>query len=321
MRLLVTGGAGFIGSHYVRSLLTGCYPGFEDAEVTVLDKLTYAGNLANLAPVADTPRYRFVQGDICDPAALEAVVPGHDAVVHFAAESHVDRSIIGAADFVHDQRPRHPAGLRRGAAAPGRQGRARLHRRGLRLDRRGVLDRGPPLEPNSPYSAAKAGADLLARAYARTHGLDVSVTRCSNNYGPYQFPEKVIPLFVTNLIDGKHGAAVRRRAQRPRLAARRRPLPGHPAGARARRAGRVLQHRRRPRADQQGAHRPAAARRPAATGSSVEYVTDRRGPRPALLGRPQQDRPSWATGRGTRSRTAWPRRSPGTGTTATGGSR
>ncbi|HVC74489.1 MAG TPA: GDP-mannose 4,6-dehydratase, partial [Mycobacteriales bacterium] len=99
MRLFVTGGAGFIGSHYVRSLLQGAYPGFEEAEVTVFDKLTYAGNLANLAPVADNPRYRFVQGDICDPAALEAALPGHDAVVNFAAESHVDRSITGAADF------------------------------------------------------------------------------------------------------------------------------------------------------------------------------------------------------------------------------
>ncbi len=100
MRLFVTGGAGFIGSHYVRSLLGGAYPGFEDAEVTVFDKLTYAGNQANLAPVADSPRYRFVQGDICDPAALEAALPGHDAVVNFAAETHVDRSIAEPDAFV-----------------------------------------------------------------------------------------------------------------------------------------------------------------------------------------------------------------------------
>ena len=202
MRLFVTGGAGFIGSHYVRSLLQGAYPGYEEAEVTVFDKLTYAGNLANLAPVADNPRYRFVQGDICDPVALEAVLPGHDAVVNFAAETHVDRSITGAADFamtnfvgaqqVFDAALRHRVG------------------RVVQVSTDEVYGTIPDgswredhlLEPNSPYSAAKAGADLLARAYARTYGLPISVTRCSNNYGPYQFPEKVIPLFVTNLLDG-----------------------------------------------------------------------------------------------------------------------
>ena len=204
MRLFVTGGAGFIGSHYVRSLLQGAYPGFEDAEVTVFDKLTYAGNPANLAPVAGNPRYRFVQGDICDPTALEAALPGHDAVVNFAAETHVDRSITGAADFattnfvgaqqVFDAALRHKVG------------------RVVHVSTDEVYGTIPDgswredhlLEPNSPYSAAKAGADLLARAYARTYGLPISVTRCSNNYGPYQFPEKVIPLFVTNLIDGRH---------------------------------------------------------------------------------------------------------------------
>ena len=204
MRLLVTGGAGFIGSHYVRSLLTGCYPGFEDAEVTVLDKLTYAGNLANLAPVADSPRYRFVRGDICDAAILEEVVPGHDAVVNFAAETHVDRSITGAADFamtnfvgaqqVFDAALRHRVGKVVHVSTDEVYG----------TIAEGSWTEDHLLEPNSPYSAAKAGADLLARAYARTYGLDISVTRCSNNYGPYQFPEKVIPLFVTNLIDGKH---------------------------------------------------------------------------------------------------------------------
>ena len=203
MRLFVTGGAGFIGSHYVRSLLQGAYPGYEEAEVTVFDKLTYAGNLANLAPVADNPRYRFVQGDICDPVALEAALPGHDAVVNFAAETHVDRSITGAADFamtnfvgaqqVFDAALRHRVG------------------RVVQVSTDEVYGTIPDgswredhlLEPNSPYSAAKAGADLLARAYARTYGLPISVTRCSNNYGPYQFPEKVIPLFVTNLLDGR----------------------------------------------------------------------------------------------------------------------
>jgi dTDP-glucose 4,6-dehydratase len=204
MRLFVTGGAGFIGSHYVRSLLSGAYPGYEDAEVTVFDKLTYAGNLANLAPVADNPRYRFVRGDICDPAALEETLPGHDAVVNFAAETHVDRSITGAADFamtnfvgaqqVFDAALRHRVGKVVHVSTDEVYG----------TIPEGSWTEDHVLEPNSPYSAAKAGADLLARAYARTYGLDISVTRCSNNYGPYQFPEKVIPLFVTNLIDGKH---------------------------------------------------------------------------------------------------------------------
>jgi dTDP-glucose 4,6-dehydratase len=204
MRLLVTGGAGFIGSHYVRSLLTGRYPSRTDVEVTVLDKLTYAGNLANLSPVADSPRYRFVHGDICEPAVLEAVVPGHDAVVNFAAETHVDRSITGAADFamtnfvgaqqVFDAALRHRVGKVVQVSTDEVYG----------TIPEGSWAEDHVLEPNSPYSAAKAGADLLARAYARTYGLDISVTRCSNNYGPYQFPEKVIPLFVTNLIDGLH---------------------------------------------------------------------------------------------------------------------
>jgi dTDP-glucose 4,6-dehydratase len=204
MRLFVTGGAGFIGSHYVRSLLSGAYAGFEDAEVTVFDKLTYAGNLANLAPVAGDPRYTFVQGDICDPAALEAALPGHDMVVNFAAETHVDRSITGAADFaltnfvgaqqVFDAALRHKVGRVVHVSTDEVYG----------TIPEGSWSEDHVLEPNSPYSAAKAGADLLARAYARTYGLNISVTRCSNNYGPYQFPEKVIPLFVTNLIDGKH---------------------------------------------------------------------------------------------------------------------
>ncbi|HEU0131610.1 MAG TPA: dTDP-glucose 4,6-dehydratase [Mycobacteriales bacterium] len=199
MRLLVTGGAGFIGSQYVRSLLAER----DDVEVTVYDKLTYAGNLANLAPVADHPRYRFVQGDICDATLLAEVLPGHDAVVNFAAETHVDRSISGAADFV----------------VTNVLGAQTLFDAALRLDvprvvhvstdevygsiPEGEFRETDVLEPNSPYSAAKAGADLIARAYHVTHGLNISITRCSNNYGPFQFPEKVIPLFVTNLIDGK----------------------------------------------------------------------------------------------------------------------
>ena len=200
--MLVTGGAGFIGSHYVRTMLSGGYPGFEDAQVTVLDALTYAGNLANLAPVADGERYRFVRGDICSPDDLAAVVPGHDYVVNFAAETHVDRSISGAAPFVTT----NVVGAHQVFEAALRAGVRRvLH---VSTDEvYGSIEQGSwtedsVLEPNSPYSAAKAGGDLLARAYARTHGLDVVVTRCSNNYGPYHYPEKVVPLFITNLLDG-----------------------------------------------------------------------------------------------------------------------
>jgi dTDP-glucose 4,6-dehydratase len=200
--MLVTGGAGFIGSHYVRSALQGAWPALGDVELTVLDKLTYAGNRENLEPVADSPRLTFVEGDIADPACVAEVMPGADVVVHFAAESHVDRSITGASDFV----------------LTNVLGTQTLLDAALRADVRrfvhvstdevyGSIDTGSwseshVLEPNSPYSASKAGAELIARSYARTYGLDVVVTRCSNNYGPYQFPEKVIPLFVTNLLDG-----------------------------------------------------------------------------------------------------------------------
>jgi dTDP-glucose 4,6-dehydratase len=202
MRILVTGGAGFIGSHYVRTLLAGGYPGFEDAAVTVLDKLTYAGNLANLEPVAGSGRLTFIHGDICDDTLLAEVVPGHDVVINFAAETHVDRSIASAADFVAANvagvqlllRACLDAGVRRVVQVSTDEVYGSVAQ--------GSWSEDAPLEPNSPYAAAKAGGDLMARAYARTYGLDVRITRCCNNYGPYQFPEKVIPLFVTNLLDG-----------------------------------------------------------------------------------------------------------------------
>jgi dTDP-glucose 4,6-dehydratase len=202
VKILVTGGAGFIGSHYVRSLIRDAYPSAADYRVVVLDKLTYAGNLANLEPVADSPRLSVVVGDITDRAMVDDVMSGVDAVVHFAAETHVDRSITGAADFVMT----NVVGTQTLLES------ARQHRipRFIHVSTDevyGSIETGSwpedhPLLPNSPYAASKAGSDLMARSYARTHGLNVSITRCSNNYGPYQFPEKVIPLFVTNLMDG-----------------------------------------------------------------------------------------------------------------------
>ncbi|MEO7350447.1 MAG: dTDP-glucose 4,6-dehydratase [Marmoricola sp.] len=202
MRLLVTGGAGFIGSHYVRSLLTGAWDAAQPESVVVLDKLTYAGNLANLAPVTRDPRLRFVEGDILDRSAVDPLMSEVDAVVHFAAESHVDRSILGAADFVMT----NVVGTQTLLDSAHRHGIAKFVH--VSTDEvygsiaHGSWDEDQPLLPNSPYSASKASSDLFARAYHRTHGLPVCITRCSNNYGPYQFPEKVIPLFVTNLIDG-----------------------------------------------------------------------------------------------------------------------
>jgi dTDP-glucose 4,6-dehydratase len=203
VRLLVTGAAGFIGSNFVRRLMTGAYPGITGAEVTVLDKLTYAGVLANLDPVAAEDGFTFVRGDICDADLLADLVPGHDAIVHFAAESHVDRSISEPSGFVLT----NVLGTQKLLQAAVECGVERfLH---VSTDEvYGSIDEGSwteasPLEPNSPYAASKASSDLLVRAFHRTFGLDTVITRCSNNYGPYQFPEKVIPLFVTNLMAGK----------------------------------------------------------------------------------------------------------------------
>jgi dTDP-glucose 4,6-dehydratase len=200
VRIFVTGGAGFIGSQYVRSLLAGEYPGSAGAEVTVLDRLTYAGNLANLP--SGHLRLTFVRGDICDGRQLAEILPGHDAVVHFAAESHVDRSLMSGASFMEANvlgtqsllEACWHAGVQRIVCVSTDEVYGSIEH--------GSWDESRPLEPNSPYAASKAASDLIARAYWRSHGLEISVTRCCNNYGPYQFIEKLIPLFVTNLLDG-----------------------------------------------------------------------------------------------------------------------
>jgi len=198
VRLLVTGGAGFIGSNYVHHVLE-----HSDDSVTVFDALTYAGNLANLEDLDGNPRLTFVQGDITDRAAVTAVMDGHDAVVHFAAESHVDRSIASPDEFVHT----NCDGTNVMCDVARRVGVDRfLH---ISTDEvygsieEGSFTEADRLEPRSPYSASKAGSDLIAMSYRTTYGLPVLVTRSSNNFGPYQFPEKVIPLFVTNLLDGR----------------------------------------------------------------------------------------------------------------------
>lgn len=200
--MLVTGGAGFIGSHFTRNLLDGAYPAFGTPGVTVIDKLTYAGSRTNLPESDGLDRFRFVHGDIRDTELLSRVVPGHDIVLNFAAETHVDRSITADGAFVDT----NVGGTRAMLQAAVDAGVSRFVQ--ISTDEvygsiaTGAWTEDSPLSPNSPYAAAKAGGDLLALAYHRTHGLPVIVTRCSNNYGARQFPEKIIPLFVTNLLDG-----------------------------------------------------------------------------------------------------------------------
>ena len=202
MKVLITGGAGFIGSNFVRMVFTKAFP--DISSVVVLDKLTYAGNKKNLTTAEAQPNYHFVQGDICNSRLVTSLISDFDAVINFAAESHVDRSIQSSEEFVNT----NVIGVQVLLDA------IKASKRQIRFlqistdEVYGSIESGSwtedwPLLPNSPYSATKAAGELLARSYHRTHALDVVITRCSNNYGTHHFPEKLIPLFITNLIEGK----------------------------------------------------------------------------------------------------------------------
>lgn len=200
MRIFVTGGAGFIGSNFIRHVLAVG----EDYSIVNFDKLTYAGNLANLEAIEHNPQYRFVKGDICDTAAVEAAMVGCDAVVHFAAESHVDRSIYEPAASIETNV--------KGTFILLQVARKICVQRFVHISTDEVYgdmlpdafaDENSPLQPSSPYSSSKAGSDLLVRSYVRTYGFPALITRSSNNYGPFQFPEKFLPLMITNALDDK----------------------------------------------------------------------------------------------------------------------
>ncbi len=204
MNLLITGGAGFIGSRFAEMMMTGSIPN-PYSSITVVDKLTYSGNLANLDAVLTAPGFKFVEADICDEATMDEVFHkyGIQVVVNFAAESHVDRSIESSFEFLNT----NVMGTQKLLDISRKFGVKRYLQ--VSTDEvygaipEGSWEEDEPLQPNSPYSASKAGADLLVLAYGKTHGMNIGITRCCNNYGMRQFPEKLIPLFVSNLIDGK----------------------------------------------------------------------------------------------------------------------
>ncbi|HOZ53459.1 MAG TPA: dTDP-glucose 4,6-dehydratase [bacterium] len=200
-KILVTGGAGFIGSNFIRYWLKSN----PNDHIVNLDKLTYAGNLDNLIDISQNDNYEFIQGDICDFDLINNIVKDINLIVHFAAESHVDRSIKNSADFIRT----NIEGTRTLLEAAKNNGNIRFHHistdevfGSLEIDSSKFSEK-TPYDPRSPYSASKAASDHLVRAYFHTHGLPITISNCSNNYGPYQFPEKLIPLFITNLIEGK----------------------------------------------------------------------------------------------------------------------
>jgi len=201
MRILVTGGAGFIGSNFIRHILNK-YPGYS---VVNLDLLTYAGNLENLRDLEKKPAYTFVQGDIADKTLVDQLVKNTDAIVHFAAESHVDRSILDSSAFIHT----NIIGTHTLLEATKNNGLKRFHHVSTDEVYGALSPTDPafcettPYSPRSPYSASKAASDHLARAYFHTYNLPITISNCSNNYGPYQFPEKLHGLFITNLLEGK----------------------------------------------------------------------------------------------------------------------
>jgi dTDP-glucose 4,6-dehydratase len=202
MNLLITGGAGFIGSNFVRRIFDGTLAGIEN--VTVLDKLTYAGTLTNLEKVKNEKNFTFIEGDICDSKIVSSALKNIDAVINFAAESHVDKSISSASEFIETN-------VRGVQVLLDEIKSLKEEMRFIQISTdevygtiaSGSWDESQPLLPNSPYSASKASGELIARAYQKTHGMDIVITRCSNNYGTHHFPEKLIPLFITNLIEGK----------------------------------------------------------------------------------------------------------------------
>ena len=203
MQYLVTGGAGFIGSNFVRMALSGAFEELPIERLVVLDKLTYAGNINNLALFFDDPRFSFIEGDICDAQLVKKILKDTDVVINFAAESHVDRSIDSSMDFIKTNIVGVETLLNLSL-----KNNIKIFVQISTDEVYGSISSGSwnessPLEPNSPYAASKSGADLIIRAFNKTHGIDTRITRCSNNYGPFQNPEKAVPLFITNIIEGK----------------------------------------------------------------------------------------------------------------------